>query len=75
MDRMNHRPRFERFKRAGKLVEGMVSTPSAEMLRTAEANGCLAEFEYLCEEFRHWLDDDAYYDDLAWNVEKESLAV
>ena len=52
-------------------ILSMIDPPSSAHLRKAEELGCLFEFEALCEETRQWLDDDAYYDDFAWNLENE----
>lgn len=66
--------RFNRFKRASEIIGMMLESPNSSLIRRAEDAGCLFEFEYLCEEARAWLDDDAYFDDLAWNMENESVA-
>lgn len=61
--------RFLRLKRAADLLESMIEQHSSSMLKRAEDSGCLDEFELLTDELRQWLDDDDYYDDLAWNME------
>lgn len=65
-------PRFARLKRAGQLIASVLESPNASMIRKAEECGCLEEFEFLCEETRLWLDDDDYYDDVAWNLDNHS---
>lgn len=64
---------YNRYRRAGQLIAAYLETPSGELLRKAEAAGVLDEAEYLMEEARIWLDDDDYYDDLAWNRVNSSL--
>lgn len=64
---------YNRYRRAGQLIAAYLETPSSELLRKAEAAGVLDEAEYLMEETRAWLDDDDYYDDLAWNRINGSL--
>jgi hypothetical protein len=61
--------RYYRFKRASEIITSILHAPPASMLKKADDAGCLFEFEFLCEEVRQWLDDDTYYDDLAWNME------
>lgn len=58
---------YNRYRRAGQLIASYLEAPSTEFLRKAEAAGVLDEAEFLLEETRVWLDDDDYYDDLAWN--------
>jgi hypothetical protein len=57
---------LSRLKRASKLIDGMLHSPSSGMLRRAEDCGCLEEFEFLCEEARICLDDDDWLEEIAW---------
>lgn len=65
--------RVARLKRASEIISSLIDPPSSTLLRKAEELGCLFEFEALCEEARQWLDDDAYYEDFAWNLDNEQL--
>lgn len=60
--------RYERLKRAAHVISESVCNPHQSAIRKAENAGCLDEFDFLIEEVRAWLDDDDYYDDLAWNI-------
>jgi hypothetical protein len=60
--------RYDRLKRAAQVISDSVGNPSQALIRKAEDAGCLDEFDFLVEELRAWLDDDDYYDDLAWNM-------
>lgn len=66
--------RFHRFKRAGEIIAASLASPSSLLLKEAEHSGCLFEFEMLCEEVRQWLDDDMYYDELAYEFEEGNAA-
>ena len=60
--------RYERLKRAAQVISELVCNPSQSVIRKAESAGCLDEFDFLIEEVRLWLEDDDYYDDVAWNL-------
>jgi hypothetical protein len=64
--------RYERLKRAASILASLLDDPSHSVIRRAESAGCLDEFDLLLEEVRLWLDDDDYYDDLAWNLVNKS---
>lgn len=58
---------FNRYRRAGQLIASYLERPGSDFLRKAEDAGVLDEVEFLLEETRVWLDDDDYYEDVAWN--------
>jgi hypothetical protein len=61
--------RLQRLKRASELIDSLLSSPPSTFIRQAEGNGCLIEFELLCEEVRQFLDDEAYLEDFAYELE------
>lgn len=63
--------RFFRFKRACEIIETMLDSSSLSMLRRAEALGCLLEYEIIREDLRLWFNDDAYFDELAWEFDQK----
>ena len=65
---------FERCKRAADIIRGMLDDPSQSFIRKAESSGCLNEFEILLEDSRLMLNDEAFLDDLAWNLVYDSKA-
>lgn len=64
--------RFERLKRAAQVITGLLNDPPQTTIRRAESSGCLDEYEFLMSELMIFLDDDDYFDDVAWNMENES---
>lgn len=60
--------RYDRLKRAAQVIVKSFDNPDPKLTRSAENAGCLDEFEYLLEDLRAWLDDDLYYEDVAWNM-------
>lgn len=60
--------RFKRLKWAAQIIAKSYDHPDEEVIRSAENAGCLDELEFILEELRQWLDDDSYYEDVAWNM-------
>jgi len=60
--------RFVRLKRSAQIIASLLDNPNQTFIRKAENAGCLDEFDLLLEEVRLWLDDDMYFEDLAWNM-------
>jgi hypothetical protein len=64
----SERDRFERLKRAAQIIVSMLDNPSQQLISKAENAGCLDETDFLLEEMRVWLDDDMYFEDVAWEM-------
>jgi hypothetical protein len=60
--------RFNRLKRSAQIIASLLDNPNQTFIRKAENSGCLDEFDFLLEEVRLWLDDDFYFEDVAWNM-------
>lgn len=60
--------RYHRLKRSAQILASLLDNPNQTFIRKAENVGCLDEFEFLLEEMRAWLDDDFYFEDVAWNM-------
>lgn len=64
--------RYNRLKRAAQIILKSYDNPDQKMIRSAESAGCLDEFEWILEDLREWLQDDDYFDDIAWNAIHDS---
>lgn len=60
--------RYNRLKRSAQIIATLLNSPNQTFIRKAENCGCLDEFDFLLEEMRAWLDDDLYFEDVAWNM-------
>lgn len=67
--------RYERLKRSAQIIASLLDNPNQTFIRKAENAGCLDEFDFLLEEVRAWLDDDFYFEDVAWNMVNKSSGV
>lgn len=63
--------RFQRLKRAAQVITRLLNDPPHTVIRMAESSGCLDEYEFLINDLIQFLDDDFYFEDVAWNMENE----
>lgn len=61
--------RLKRLQRASHLLQSALNQMSSGYLKKAEDAGCLREFELISDDLRQWLDDDEYFNDLAYEQE------
>jgi hypothetical protein len=66
------KPLETRLQHAAKLIQYWLARPSDEMIASAEAHGCRKEFLFLLADTINLIDDDAYYQELAWELGADS---
>lgn len=66
------KPLETRLKHAAKLIQYWLVRPTEEMIASAEAHGCRKEFLFLLEDTANLVDDDMYYEEMAWELSEDS---
>jgi hypothetical protein len=64
--------KYNKLIKASKIVRKLLQDPPTGLLRLAESDDCLEEMKILLAEYDAMIDDDMYYDELAWSLITES---